>query len=212
MLKALEGQGKEILFKIIYDAYEKGIVPKDFEKCLMIALPKKKKSEKCEDHRSISLITHASKILTKIIHKRIEANISVNLEEDQFGFRRNRGTREAILCLRMIMEKMYRVNKPMYIAFIDLEKAFDNVNWEILFNIMKTINIDIKDRRIIHKLCLNEKAVITDKRSRSWEEANIEKGVRQGCNLSPTLFNLYIENTLKQLREDEIGGIKINGK
>jgi len=69
----------------------------------------------------------------------------------------------------MNMEKMYRVNKPMYIAFIDLEKAFDNVNWEILFNIMKTINIDTNDRRIIHKLYLNEKAVITDKRSKSWE-------------------------------------------
>ncbi|KAL4135344.1 hypothetical protein QTP88_006959 [Uroleucon formosanum] len=110
------------------------------------------------------------------------------------------------------MEKMYKVNKSMYIAFIDLEKAFDNVNWEILFNIMKIINIDIKDRRIIHKLYLNEKAdKITDKRSKSWEEANIEKRVRQGCNLSPTLFNVYIENTLKQLREDEIGGIKING-
>ncbi|XP_025406672.1 uncharacterized protein LOC112680706 [Sipha flava] len=111
----------------------------------------------------------------------------------------------------MIMEKMYRVIKPMYITFIDLEKAFDNVNWEILFNIMKTINIDFKDRRIIHKLYLNEKAVITDKRSKAWEEANIEKGVRQGCNLSPTLFNLYIENTLKQLREEKNGGIKING-
>ncbi|KAL4135345.1 hypothetical protein QTP88_006960 [Uroleucon formosanum] len=46
MLKAWEGQGKEILFKIIYDAYEKGLVPKDFEKCLMIPLPKKNKSEK----------------------------------------------------------------------------------------------------------------------------------------------------------------------
>jgi len=52
----------------------------------------------------------------------------------------------------------------VYIAFIDLEKAFDNVNREILFNIMKTVNIDIKNRRIIHKLYLNEKAVITDKR------------------------------------------------
>jgi len=46
MLKALEGQGKEILFKIIYDAYEKGLVPKDFEKCLMILLPKKKEIRK----------------------------------------------------------------------------------------------------------------------------------------------------------------------
>ena len=59
MLKAMEGQGKETLFKIIYDTYENGLVPKDFEKCLMIPFPKKKKSEKCEDHRTISLITHA---------------------------------------------------------------------------------------------------------------------------------------------------------
>jgi len=42
MLKAMEGEGKEILFKIIYDAYEKGQVPNDFEKCLMIPLPKKR--------------------------------------------------------------------------------------------------------------------------------------------------------------------------
>jgi len=55
-----------------------------------------------------------------------------------------------------------------------LEKVFDNVkvNWEI-FNILKTINIDTKDRRIIHKLYLNEKAVITEYESKSWEEANI---------------------------------------
>jgi len=72
MLKALVGQGKETLFKITYETYEKGQIPKDFEKCLMIPTPKKKKSEKCEDHRTISLITHASKILIKIIHKIIE--------------------------------------------------------------------------------------------------------------------------------------------
>lgn len=107
--------------------YEKGLVPKDFEKYLMIPIPKKK-SEKCEDHRTISLITHASKILTKIIYKRIEAKINDNLEEDQFGFRRKRETREAILCLRIIMEQMYRVNKLMYEHFVNLEKAFDNVN------------------------------------------------------------------------------------
>jgi len=77
------------------------------------AIPKKKKSEKCEDHRTISLITHASKVLTKIIHKRIETKIYDNLEEDQFGFRKNMGTREAILCLRIIMEKTYRVNEPI---------------------------------------------------------------------------------------------------
>jgi len=115
------------------------------------------------------------------------------------------GTREAILCLRIIMGNMYRVNKPMYIvyiAFIDIEKVVDNVDWEKLFNMMKSINIYTKDRKIIQMLYLNEKAAISDKECKSWEEANIEKGVRQGCNLSPTLFNLYIEEALKELREN----------
>jgi len=50
----------------------------------------------------------------------------------------------------MIIEKMFRVNKPQFIAFVGLEKAFDNVNWEKLFKIMETIDIDYKDRNIIY--------------------------------------------------------------
>lgn len=69
---------------------------------------------------------------------------------------------------------------------------------------MRTINIDIKDRINIHQLFLNEKAVITDKGSKSWEEGNIEKRVRQECNLSPTLFNLHIQNTLNRLKEKKL--------
>jgi len=61
------------------------------------------------------------------------------------------------------MENMYRVNKTMYIAVIDLEKAFGDVDWEKLLNMMKSINIDTKDRRIIQILYLNEKDVIIEK-------------------------------------------------
>jgi len=69
---------------------------------------------------------------------------------------------------------------------------------------MKSISIDTKDGIIIQMLYLNEKAVIIEKECKSWEAANIEKGVRQGCNLSPTLFNLYIENTLQKLKGEDI--------
>lgn len=82
----------------------------------MIPIPKKKKKKKaetCEEHRSISLISHASKVLTKIIHKRIENKIEEILTEDQLGFRKNRGPRKAILCLRLITEKMFRISKPL---------------------------------------------------------------------------------------------------
>lgn len=83
-----------------------------------------KKSEKCEERGTISLISRASKILTKIVHRRIENRIEENLTEDQFGFRRNTGTGEAILCLRLITEKMSRTDEPLYVAFLDLGKGF----------------------------------------------------------------------------------------
>jgi len=105
LLIALEGTGKEALCNVITNAYETGKVPEDFEKCVMIPIPKKQKAEKCEEYRTLSLISHASKILTKIVHKRIEKKIEDNLTEDQFGFRKNKGTRETILCLRLIIEK-----------------------------------------------------------------------------------------------------------
>lgn len=57
MLKTLEGQGKETLLKIIYDTYERSLIPKDFEKRLMIPISKKKISKKYEDHSTIGLIT-----------------------------------------------------------------------------------------------------------------------------------------------------------
>jgi len=82
LLKASDGYGKDILFEIIGKAYETGKIPKDFEKCVIIPIPKKKKADICEEYRTISRTTHASKILTKIMHKRIESKINENLTED----------------------------------------------------------------------------------------------------------------------------------
>jgi len=211
LLKALDGYGKDILFRIIGKAYETGIIPKDFEKCIIIPIPKKKKSERCEEYRTISFIIHASKILTKIMHKRIESKINENLAEDQFGFRKNRGTREAIICLRIIIEKMSRINKLQFIAFVDLEKAFDIVKWTTLFKIMEDIGIDYNDKKYIYNLYINEIAVIKAEKGNNQVEAKIAKGVRQTCNLSPTLFNLYIEEALKEVRKENIGVVKIGG-
>ena len=60
------------LYKTICDIYLTGDIPSDFEKNIIIPIPKKKRAEKCEDFRTISLTTHASKILTRIIYRRIE--------------------------------------------------------------------------------------------------------------------------------------------
>lgn len=200
------------LFKLIRDIYRTADIPTDFVKSVIIPIPKKTSAIKCEQYRTISLLSHASKILTKIMHKRMERKIEDTLSEDQFGFRKNMGTREAILALRLIVEKRIRKNKSTFIAFVDIEKAFDNVNWEIMFKIMKRAGIATKERKLLYQLYKNEIAII--KIGDIQKESKIKKGVRQGCTLctlSPLIFNAYIQEAIDIIRERIQLGIKVNG-
>jgi len=130
--------GKEVknrLFQMIRDIYATGEMPEEYVKSIIIPIPKKAAAKKFEEFRTISLPSHASKILTKIIFQRIESKIEQSLTEDQFSFRKNMGTREEILALRIIIQKRIRKDKQTFIAFVDIEKAFDNVNWKLMFKI-----------------------------------------------------------------------------
>ncbi|XKL68323.1 hypothetical protein PGB90_003814 [Kerria lacca] len=108
--------------------YEKGEVMKDYQKSRLVMILKKAGARKCEDYRTINLLPHASKILTRIVHRRIQGRMEERVGEDQFGFRKGRGTREAILCLRLLLEKRMKKRLDTYVAFVDLKKAFDNVD------------------------------------------------------------------------------------
>ncbi len=196
------------LFQLICRMYEEGEVPIDFQKSKLVMIPKKAKASKCEDYRTISLLSHASKILTRIIHKRIQSKVEENIGEDQFGFRKGKGTREAILSLRIILEKRLKKGLNTYVAFVDLEKAFDNVEWTRMFKVLKEIGIKFKERRAIWNLYKEQKAEINVEEE--VREAKIQKGVRQGCCLSPILFNLYIEKVIEEMNERK-AGISIQG-
>jgi len=143
------------------------------------------------------------------MYKRMERKIEDTLSEDQFGFRINMGTREAILALRLIVEKRIRKDKSTFIAFVDIEKGFDNVNWEIMFKMMKKAGIATKERTLLYQLYKNEIAII--KTGDTQKESKIKKGVRQGCTLSPLIFNAYIQEAIDIIREKIQLGIKVNG-
>jgi hypothetical protein len=95
VLKLLREGGLKIMIKLINTIYETGEWPKDFTAVTMIALKKKPQATKCNNHCTISLIAHAAKIVAKILRRRIEKKIEDVLREDQFGFRRGKGTRDA---------------------------------------------------------------------------------------------------------------------
>jgi hypothetical protein len=94
---------------------------------IFITLPKKPNAIQCSDHRTISLMSHIMKILLMIIMERSNNTIEQNIGETQTGFRPKMGTREGIFNLRAVCDKYIQHNIPLYICFIDYEKAFDNV-------------------------------------------------------------------------------------
>ncbi|KAL1446126.1 hypothetical protein WDU94_014018 [Cyamophila willieti] len=196
-LKALGPCAITRITHLINQIYDTGIWPEDLLKTVLVPLPKKPNATQCKDFRTISFICHLTKAITRILIKRIESKVEEHLGDDQFGFRKGKGTRDAMGCMRMISERMMDVNKDVYVCFIDWEKAFDRVEWNILLRVLKEIELNWKDRRLIRELYKGQKVVVRVENEET-EEITIGRGVRQGCCMSPALFNLYAEKLLEE--------------
>jgi hypothetical protein len=105
----------------------------------MIVLKKKPQAAKCSDHRTISLITHTAKRVAKMLRRRTEKKIEDVLGEDQFGVRRGKETRDANGMLRIISERTLEIDEELSVCFIDWQKAFDQVNWTKLMQIIRKL-------------------------------------------------------------------------
>jgi len=132
------------------------------------------------------------------------------LEEEQFGFRKGKGTRDAIGLLRTIGERYIEKGKEVCLLFVDLEKAFDRVNWTKLMEILKKIGVDWKERRLLSNLYMKQIVKVRIGEDIT-EGSEIGRGVRQGCCLSPTLFNIYLEELVRDCFEEN-GGVKVGGR
>jgi len=142
--------------KLINTIYETGEWPKDFMEVTMIVLKKKPQATNFGNHRTISLIAHTAKIVAKILRRRIKKRIEDVLGEDQFGFRRGKGARDAIGMLRIISERTLEIDEELCICFIDWQKVFDLVNWTKSMQILKGNGIDWRERRLIGNLYVAE--------------------------------------------------------
>jgi len=210
-LKVLGEKGTKELISLCKKMYDEGEWPSDFTRVVMIPLPKKANAVQCEDLRTISLICHASRIMLKILTKRIEAEVKDFIGNNQFGFKRSCGTRDAIGVMRTICERSLEHGNEVFICFVDFEKAFDRVDWVKMMNALKTLGIDWKDRRLIQHLYMRQEAVVRIADGDS-DSAEIRRGVRQGCTLSPLLFSIYAEMMMNEAMENSEEGVKVGGE
>ena len=96
--------------------------------------PKKGNAKKCSNYRTVALISHASKVMLKILQARLQQYTNCELPDVQAGFRKGRGTRDQIANIHWIVEKAREFQKNIYFCFIDYAKAFDCVDYKKLEN------------------------------------------------------------------------------
>ena len=209
MLKALGDFGIDKLTLLFNKIYDTGFLPDEMLSSTFITLPKKPKANECGDYRTLSLMSHITKLLLRVIQERIYKKIDDEVGETQFGFRKESGTREGIFSLNIIAQKYMDVKEDLYLCFIDYSKAFDRVHHAQLIECLKKIGLDGKDINLIGSLYWNQKAAIRIEDQLS-EYTKIQRGVRQGCVLSPYLFNIYTELIFRESQHLE--GVRINGK
>ena len=211
-LKALDEHNIEIITSLCNIIYNSGMIPTEMKHSVFITLPMKPKVMICKEFRTISLMSHGTKLLLKIIQQRMANNIDKEVSRLQSGFRPGTGTREGIFNLRTICERATDVQKDVKICFIDYTKAFDPVKHFKMIECLSEIGIDNKDLQIISKLYWEQSASVRTE-SGMTSEFKIKKGVRQGCVLSPNLFNLYTEKIFREVEDMKgvnIGVLNIN--
>ena len=182
----------------------------DWKTSVFILIPKKGNAKECSNYCTIALISHTSKVMLKILQARHQQYVNCELPDAQAGFRKGRGTRDQTANICWIIKKAPEFQENIYFCFIDYAKAFDCVDHNKLWKILKEMGIPD------HLTCLlgsngflrSGSTVRTGHGTTDWFQ--IGKGVRQGCILSPCLINLYIMRNAGL--EEAQAGIKIAGR
>uniref|UniRef100_A0A4W2G8G9 RNA-directed DNA polymerase n=1 Tax=Bos indicus x Bos taurus TaxID=30522 RepID=A0A4W2G8G9_BOBOX len=185
--------------------------PQDWKRSVFISISKKGNAKECSNYRTIALISHCSKVMLKILQARLQQYVNSELPDIQPGFRKGRGTRVQIANIHWIIEKA-REFKNIYFCFIDYAKAFDCVDHNKLWKILKEMGIPDHLTCLLRNLYAGQEATVrTGHGTTDWFQ--IGKGVHQGCILSPRLFNLYAEYIVRNTGLEEAqAGIKIAGR
>ena len=150
--------------------------------------------------------------MLKILQARLQQFVNCELPDVQTGFRKGRGTRDQIANIHWNRKKAREFQKNIYLCFIDYAKAFDCVDHKRLWKILKEMGTPGHLTHLLRNLYAGQEATVrTGHGTRDWFQ--IGKGVRQGCILSPCLFNLYAEYIMRNAgREEAQAGIQIAGR
>ena len=207
MLKAEEIETPVILQCILENVWNDMSIPKEWTTGLIIKLPKKGDLSNCNNWRGITLLSLTSKIMSRIIHKRLSNALDETLRTEQAGFRKGRSCSDHIFTLRQILEQSHEFNSPIYANFVDFRKAFDSIHRDSLYKILQHYGVPDKLVNIIKLLYTDFSAQVLCEGELT-EAFQVKTGVKQGYVLSPFLFLLGIDWIMKETTKAGKRGVR----
>ena len=198
------------LHELLMQCWEEGAVPQDMRDAKIITLYKNKGARSdCNNYRGISLLSIVGKAFARVVLNRLQLLAERVYPEAQCGFRAARSTIDMVFSVRQLQEKCREQRKPLYLAFIDLTKAFDLVSREGLFALLQRIGCPPKLLSMIVSFHQDMRGTVQFDGSCS-EPFPIKNGVKQGCVLAPTLFGIFFSLLLSYAFRDSVDGIFIH--
>jgi Reverse transcriptase (RNA-dependent DNA polymerase) len=203
-----------MLTKLFNCSLNQSIVPQQWKDVIITILHKKGDRKICDNFRGISLINVIGKIFERLISNRVinycEATIGV-LPASQFGFRADRSTQDCIFLSRQISSIAKEKQQTLYKCFVDLTKAYDKVNRDLLWHILEIRGFPPKLIAVIRELMVGSKAYVRVNGILA-DPFELECGLKQGSVFAPLLFNIFFGAIIEIFREKvlvEDGGVKL---
>ena len=178
------------LLQLIQHVWQKGTVVEDWRDAEIVPIPKKGNLKLCDNWRGISLLDVVGKVFARILQERLQKLAEKVLPESQCGFRKGRGCVDMIFAARQLLEKCREHDDALFVLFIDL-MAYDSVPRDALWGVLRKCGVPptmLSVIRSFHDGMLAQVQVGGDLTTNSIE---VKNGVRQGCTLAPSLFNIY---------------------
>ena len=141
LFQILKDDAVKVLHSICQQIWKTQQWPQDWKRSVFIPIPKKDNAKECLKYCTIVLISQARKVILKILQARLQQDMNRELLDVQAGFRKGRGTRDQIANIHWINEKQREFQKSIYFCFTDYAKAFDCVDHNKLWKILKEMGI-----------------------------------------------------------------------
>jgi hypothetical protein len=189
----------EWLVRLMNVCFREGRVPTDWSDACIVPLYKGKGDKYvCSNFRGISLLSVVGKVYGRVLIERIRRETESVIGEEQCGFRSGRGCVDQVFAVRQVVEKYLEKGKDVFWAFMDLEKAYDRIDREALWKVLRLYGVGGRLLNAVKSFYRNSRACVRVGNGESeWFAVNV--GLRQGCVMSPWLFNMYMDGVVREV-------------